>query len=238
MAMSEWGWDAARRAYRRLDGPQVLAAARIKALRQEFTRSLNEHAAGLAGQLVNGPMTLSTWEGAMLRLVRASYLAQALLGRGGVNEARPAEVARWKRHLAQQQAYLSRWSQDLAQPAEWATATAAGITARAALYFAAGNAAFEEARAQSFGVPALPQYPADGSQECLSNCQCSWEIEETADGWECTWELEPGAHHCGTCTTNAEQWSPLIIGRADADGTNAPMNLNMAEIMGRKNGGD
>jgi len=226
--MAEWLWDAARATYLKADREDRLPPARIGELRREFVAALKPEVAGLAKQLAEGTIEVAAWEGAMARITQAGFLAQSLLGRGGLNAATPADAERWNAQWAAQREYLAAWGQELAAPGGLETVTADGIAARGNLYLAAGNATFEAARAAAMGVPDLPQYPADGSQECLSNCQCSWDIQETEDGWECTWRLEDAAKHCETCQANAEQWSPLFIPR---EGGAEPSEPDTAPVL-------
>lgn len=214
--MAEWLWDAMKAAYVRVDGRLTLSQAAVIDLRREFVGELKAQVSGLADQLAAGTLPVLEWEAAMARLIEAGFLAQSLLGRGGVNAATAADVERWQSQLAAQREFLTAWGRELAAPGALAQQTAAGIAARGNLYLASGNATFEAARVAALGLPDLPAYPADGSQECLSNCQCSWQIEQTDDGWDCTWQLEAGARHCETCEANAASWSPLFVPREDA----------------------
>jgi len=66
-------------------------------------------------------------------------------------------------------------------------------------------------------LPELPAYPGDGQTICLTNCACSWQIEEVYEGevltgWDCYWTLGiVKTEHCDDCLDNTGKWNPLFI---------------------------
>lgn len=59
----------------------------------------------------------------------------------------------------------------------------------------------------------LPAMPGDGSTQCLSNCNCYWEItwlDETKGDADAYWRNGPGKH-CQTCLVRSEDWAPIQV---------------------------
>lgn len=83
------------------------------------------------------------------------------------------------------------------------------IAARAAMYGRATRGTYSKAR---WGDWQLPFHPTQGS-ECMSNCLCHWEVEDTGDGaGRATWHLGATERHCETCPKRAQD-SPYSVRR-------------------------
>ena len=93
----------------------------------------------------------------------------------------------------------------------------AQIATRSRMYMNSSREAFERGQMRAYGIPSLPEYPGGGSTRCLTNCRCSWLIEEVYDeegeltGWNCTWVLDPPAEHCVDCQDYGAKWNPLFV---------------------------
>jgi hypothetical protein len=122
----------------------------------------------------------------------------------------PADWGAVGRLVRDQYAFAHRFAADIAA----GQLSEAQIGARSGLYIDSSTQAFERGRSASYGLPALPEYPADGSQACRSNCKCRWDIRETEDSWECRWLLNRAAEHCDSCVANADRWNPLVLAKA------------------------
>lgn len=81
-----------------------------------------------------------------------------------------------------------------------------GLKARAAMYAGANKEMY--ARGQTRGM-ALPYYPAQGTQ-CLTNCGCAWEIQQTERGIDAYWRRAKN-DSCTTCITRERESSPYQI---------------------------
>jgi len=82
------------------------------------------------------------------------------------------------------------------------------VIRRAKMYINSARQAFERAKTYAYGN--LPAYPGDGSSECLSNCQCHWELQFSANNLVAYWKLG-SADYCKTCTSRASTWNPYIV---------------------------
>lgn len=174
-------------------------------LRDTFSERQAAKVRALSDRVVNG-LTVAEWERDMRATIRTSTIDQYVLGRGGRNAMTQADWGRVGRMVREQYKFAGGFAQDIAD----GKLSAAQIAARAQLYMASSTGAYERGRAASFKGLRLPQYPADGSQDCKANCKCSWDIDDKGDRYECTWALAP-AEHCATCLSNAGEWSPLVV---------------------------
>ena len=108
-----------------------------------------------------------------------------------------------------------KWLNNFASEIADGTQSLAQIKARSGLYIASATNAFERGKAASYGMPKLSQYPGDGKTECLRQCKCHLQIEETATVWQVHWKLGPvRTEHCGDCLGLAAEWAPLVIKKA------------------------
>lgn len=149
------------------------------------------------------------WETEMRGLVKSVHIAQAVLGKGGRDRMTPRDWGRVGMALRKQYGFLGKFA------AERFALSPEAIAARAGLYVENGTASFERAQAAAAGIPDLPQYPGDGQTECLTNCRCWLEIEESAEGYAVTWHANDDPATCDDCAALAQDWSPLIVGRED-----------------------
>lgn len=206
---SPWVYDRASHRYRNTATGRYIGPRQMVDLRDQFTDALRGRANDLAAQLADGRMTLQQWELAMRQQVKIAHVDQYVLGRGGRNAMTPADWGRVGRELRDQYGHLHRFAQDIAE----GKLSAAQISARGRLYFDSATSSYERGRAADYGMPTLPQYPADGNTACRSNCRCSWRIRETDDSWLCTWVIRPG-ENCQDCLDNAARWNPLALPKA------------------------
>lgn len=87
--------------------------------------------------------------------------------------------------------------------------TEAQIAARAGLYAGATRTTYST---QRWGDWQLPFQPGEGS-ECMVNCRCHWEVEDTGDGTGAAmWHLGAAERHCVTCPSRASG-SPYSVKR-------------------------
>lgn len=178
-------------------------------LRDLWTISQKKITDRLAIDYDNGKIPLSDWVLSMRQEIKISYIEQYLLGKGGRNNMTQADWGRVGNAIRRQNEYLQRFANDLMnkQP----PLSLAQIQARSRQYIDSSTKMYERANALTRGMPDLPEYPADGNQNCHSNCKCRWNIKEFDDRWECTWILDMEAEHCDSCLSNAQKWNPLVI---------------------------
>lgn len=178
-------------------------------LRDEWSEAQKQITDKLAEDYDNGKIALSDWVKGMRQENRINYTEQYLLGKGGRNNMTQADWGRVGRAVRTQNEFLQGFAQDLMSKEP--PLTLAQIQARARQYVDGSTSLYERANALGRGMPDLPEYPADGKQNCKSNCKCAWQIEDKGNFWECTWILDPEAEHCESCLENAGRYNPLKI---------------------------
>ena len=211
---AEWKYDPITHVYidpngRRVTPRQLVSARdRFAAARQAML-----HALGL--QLAAGSITVEQWEGEFKRLVAETITALHLFGAGGeaMVRARSIHIDRLVQALDRQLPFATQFI-DQVRSGEL---SGDAIAARSELYVGAGVSAYEQARADDWGVE-LPYYPADHGTPCESNCRCSWIIEtawneqEQRDVTTARWQTEGDGKVCDGCMTRAREWPGNVIG--------------------------
>lgn len=204
-----WEWDTKSQRYRDTRTGRYLSPQQVLGLRDRYTETVMTRADGLTDRLVSSEITLRQWLLQARENVKAVYIDQYLLGRGGRRVMTPADWGRIGGMLRRQYQFLQRFADDIAR----GTMTPAQIRARFQLYFESSTQAFERAETRGRGVPNLPAYPGDGTTVCKARCRCHWQIEETEREWLATWSLG-ASEHCATCVTRAGEWNPLRLPKA------------------------
>jgi len=232
---SEWEYEVGRRRYRHKETGELVNQIKLTQLRDEFTDKLLSGAASsrsrvarsvkpteitkrdtdeLADRLANGEITIQRWLLDMRQEIKEAYVAEYTTAKGGQKNMTFSDYGRIGNMLAPrgQYARLQAFADKIANGEK----SLAQIKANARQYIASSTQAFERGRAAAVGLT-LPEYPADGSQTCLSNCRCVWRIVERSDAWHCTWKVNSAAEHCDSCVENSRRWSPLIISKTQAN---------------------
>jgi hypothetical protein len=125
--------------------------------------SMDEQAAqtrGLAAELTEGG-TVGAWEAEMRRRIKAEYIRQYLLGRGGRNAMTAEDWGSLGGMIADQYRYLDGFAAEIAA----GKLSEAMIAARSEMYLLSAREAFNRAQARARGIPAdrLPAFPGDGA---------------------------------------------------------------------------
>jgi len=186
------------------------------------------HSAGtdmLSNLVANDLLSPRDWHEQMREQVKREVLRQYMLGKGGRAQMTAEDWGSCGGIIADQYRYLK----DFARLVEEGALSEGQIKARAAMYVNSAREGFERGQARAFGLPDLPAYPGDGQTICLTNCACSWQIEEVFDedgnliGWNCYWTLGiVKTEHCPDCLENSQKWNPLFVG-ADGEIISSPM---------------
>lgn len=147
---------------------------------------------------------VQAWRDGFAALIARYHTAAQLVGQGDVTLT-PAGRQALVKAVQAQLGYLDGFAADLRSPSAYAM----GRQARAAMYAEAIGASYWRGATRMLPLPALPK---DGTTPCLTNCGCSWEIDElNGDGnYDCTWVLGT-SENCQTCSQRAADWAPLRI---------------------------
>lgn len=207
MAESAYQYDESSRRYRHKESGKYLSKTQVLGLRDKFLDEQKEEVRALAAKLSAEDIDLPAWETAMRAQVKQTYLAEALLGRGGRGAMQARDWGALGRQVRSQYQFLSAFAKEIADDGM----SEARISSRASLYIESATQAYERARASAYGLK-LPQYPGDGKTACLVNCRCHWDIAEDSEEWRATWKLGK-SEHCEGCEENADKWAPLVVAK-------------------------
>ena len=206
-----WLYDPRSHRYRDSDSGRYLTQNQVKGLVQQSIDAAASNLSGITGLAGSGQLSPADFNARMRDEIKYSTIRQYLLGRGGLNQMTQEDWGSIGGMLADQYRYLDPFSQEIVNLSE------GQIAARAAMYIRSSREAYErgKVRARGIAVNDLPAFPGDGGTKCLSNCACSWSIDEVREdglliGFDCYWELG-ASEHCSGCLDNAGQWNPYEI---------------------------
>lgn len=197
-----WKWNSQLLKYQQSEPPyEVLGRVAALDIMQESLNASRERVADFAG------LSPEEWNVAMRQELKAEYLRQQMLGRGGRDQMAAEDWGSVGGQLVNQYRLLKETM------VLFEDATEDQIRAWSQQYVDAARQAYERGNTRSQGVPygALPAAPGDGTTICVSGCKCTWRIVIFADRIEAFWGLEASAEHCDTCWERASNWNPFVI---------------------------
>ena len=152
--------------------------------------------------LEQGQGTPDDWYNEVARQIRRYTMAAYASGDTSGRDV-PRKIV--KAYVDTQLEYLSAFRDEIKAADEWQN----GWAARAQMYAQSIKAPWWEGHTRGWALPAMP---GDGTTTCLTNCRCSWRIDElegsgNADAY---WVVSDG-ERCQTCIERGSQWSPLRI---------------------------
>lgn len=168
-----------------------------------------DEAATLARLVSSGELSPADFGLQLREEIKAAHIQEYILGRGGRSQMTARDWGTVGRMLREQYTYVDGFVEDIS-----AGGLSEGqIRVRAGLYFKTARQAYERGNAAAYGLPKLPAYPADGSSECVSGCQCYWRfVKLPGDGnVDCFWETDPIVENCDTCIARGGIWYPLQV---------------------------
>jgi hypothetical protein len=148
--------------------------------------------------------SVEAWRAEMERILARGHLAGYALGQEAFDFS-DKERSSLVKQVAAQLEFLDNFVLDVQSAPEFQK----GWNARAAMYAEAVGASYYRGK---FKLWPLPSVPGDGTTQCLSRCNCSWDVQELeGDGnADAYWRLGP-SESCQTCEERASQWAPLRI---------------------------
>jgi len=204
---SAWEWVPEARQYRYKASGRFLSPAAVAGLRDVFVEEHRADYDRLARRLATGDLTVQEWELAMRRSVRAAFVAQYALGRGGVDRLGDVDRMRLGTLVGEQYVHLHRFAADVAR----GDLSESQVAARSQLYAAASTRAQAEGYQRAFRGLELPAHPGDGGTSCKANCRCRWDVIDAGTEWRATWVALGGAETCDDCRARGARWSSLVI---------------------------
>lgn len=182
---------------------------------QTISETLGSRTDRLVGQVSRGTITPAEFERKMAALLARTYTQQYMAG-AGVRELTAAQREQIAKRVAVQLQFLSEFKSTMGarlatlQTPEQRAADLAAWQRRARMYADGTQVSWWMGRTDGLNLPAFPK---DGGTACLSNCGCSWEIEEVdakRGHYDCYWRLGD-KEHCEDCTSREAQYSPFKV---------------------------
>jgi len=216
-----WAWLTGIKEWFSAALDRALGREEVQAIGETRTSAAYPEMDLLAAALAGEQLGVGAWETSMREAIKAEYIQQYALGRGGLQNMTQADWGSVGGMIADQYRYLDGFAGEIAA----GNLSEAQIAMRSRMYINSAREAFWRARQRAKGWPVLPAYPGDGSTVCLTNCQCGWDAEMVKDHWEATWYLGE-VEHCTSsgmdaygrpmgCLERAALWNPLRL-KADA----------------------
>lgn len=201
-----WVWDDRAKVFRNTITRRTISQARAITLRDFYIQAQTGQMDALTRRLLNRQIDLQQWILEMRTQTKTAYINEYLLARGGRGNMTQRDWGRLGGLLKRQYEYVNNFARDI----DAGRASGGQIQTRSRMYVNGATQAFERAKAESHGLPHLPQYPGDGQTQCRSNCQCGLHYEEQEDSWNVYWRLGV-AEHCPDCVRLAEEWKPYTV---------------------------
>ncbi len=205
--MSEpiWVWEPDLKRYRDTATGRFIGITEMQDLRNEFIASQQGLMRDLVRAYVDTDMSHKAFSDQIKLIIKNTYIDLYAMGIGGRNNMTQADWGSIGGMLKEQYQYLHR----LLQQIEFQQVSPAQIVARLNMYINSANEALWRALGRDLPLQ-LPAYPGDGSTECLTNCRCEWDIQETEMTYDCFWMLGE-AEHCPDCVDRSQRWAPYVM---------------------------
>lgn len=202
-----WVWEDKSKRYRDTKTGRFIGIKQMQDLREEFIVQQKAIMQSYVRSYLDGDITIRRLEINIQDTLRKTYTDMYAMGAGGRNGMSHRDWGRIGAMLKEQYGKDS-YLQNLIGQVDRGEISPAQASARLNMYVNSANEALW--KGYTHDMPPLPAYPGDGSTQCLTNCQCSWEIVRVEGGWNCYWRLGP-AEHCPDCLARARDWNPLFI---------------------------
>ncbi len=169
-----WQWEIDNKRYRDTDTGRFMSAAAVRDLVTERARISGAATDSFAEMLQGGQLNTRDWETGMRAQIKAEYVQQYLLGKGGLSQMGPADWGSVGGMLADQYRYLGGFANEIAA----GTLSEAQIAARSKMYINSGREAFERAQKRVeteadqvlWGLGA-----ADHCEDCVGFAALGWQ---------------------------------------------------------------
>lgn len=228
IARGFWRWVSASRVYRQRRPNKTLNDRQWWDIRDAFTDAVHADAIDLVDKLFFREFSLSQWLVQFADLLKRVHCAAWLLGCGGWNALQSSHLVTIANALRVQFDFLRSLAQEILDRGLDATSrqvgfvTYRGLVNRGVMFIESLTATGERARATTYGIIAeqLPNYPADGTTQCLMRCRCHWRFvtpRGAGDSYfHAYWRLRggrPDGRNCITCLQYAAAYNPYTVVR-------------------------
>ena len=177
---------------------------------QALLKSANAQIKDAMYKLGIGAIDINEWTAIMRRVLARAQVGAYEIGVGS-SSLLVEQIRIVARNLARQLPFLRRFARVLQADIEAGNMDeiVQKFERRAEMYTQTIVSNYWQGK--TYGKPAPPAYPGDGTSQCLTQCRCSLEYEELdkkKGDWNIYWRLGK-AEHCQTCRIRAREWSPL-----------------------------
>ena len=206
---TDWKWYYAAYYYRKEKDNYEIDEEEKDELALSFLDAFIVVMLGTTAGMILKEISIQSWTHKMRDYIKQGTAAKYLLGIGGKNVIDRIDVGEIKKLVAAQFVYLQKFAEEIRN----GELSGARILQRVGMYGEAVTHGYEKAKARSHNI-VLPEYPADGNQQCHMNCRCHWKLEDDPKKPEyvlATWKMNPLAEHCQSCLDNAVKWNPLRV---------------------------
>lgn len=149
---SLWAWDKRSGRYRDLTTGRYLSKANLEKLQQRQLALLQQDIQSIGNLLLDGKISLKTWQEATAQTLKTAHLLQATLGKGGYEQLTQNDIQQVQRRLRSQFGYLKQFAIDLqrghsiSSTGQQVAMTEARFKSRLALYSKATRTSFEQSK--------------------------------------------------------------------------------------------
>lgn len=200
-----WYWDDRVKRYRNPTTGRFIGINEMNELRPQYMDQQKDILSGLTDSYQDGAVDIFTFRKEVRDTIRETYIDLYSMGAGGRNSVTQSDWGKCGVMIKEQYQYLDNLIYQLAR----GELSNAQVVARLKMYINSANEALWRGFARDIPID-LPAYPGDGQTACLTNCQCTWDIQQVPDGYDCYWRLG-AAEHCPDCVENAARWNPYRI---------------------------
>ena len=201
-----WYWDDSVKRYRSPETGRFVGIDDMNALRSEFMTVQKTRMGDVTTMFSTGSIDYQTFHDRVGDILRQTYIDNYVMGAGGRNSMTQKDWGSIGGMLHEQYNYLNPFMNQI----ERGELSPAQIEARLKMYINSASEAFWRGFSRDFPLK-LPHYPGDGSTQCLTNCQCTWDIQFVPGvGYNCFWRLSP-VENCDDCIARSELYNPYFI---------------------------
>jgi hypothetical protein len=166
--MSDFLWDAKAQRYRYADTKRFLSREAMLSLSRRQIDATQNDIGVIAQLLIDGKISLRTWQEQTAYTLKLLHLRQSILSRGGVDQMKSGDYLEVARTLKGEYGYLRQLAQDVRD----GKITAAQFKARIGMYSAKSRVSFdkgEQALKKKVGYQFMRRYLGATDKHC-SDC--------------------------------------------------------------------
>lgn len=145
---SEFSWDKSTQRYRYKDSGKFVSKEAVRSLTEKYINQLKTDVSTIADKLIEGKITVATWEETTAKTLKELHLNSYALGKGGVAQMSNRDYGIIGNELRSEYEYLRGFSQDILK----GELSEAGLRDRLSLYIDAAWGSYERGREESHRI--------------------------------------------------------------------------------------